>query len=518
MMDEWLDFLDFIDKTQEFIDLGLYDEAKSLLDRYADSFSDEWELYFLYSRYYAEQNQPKEAIPCLHKGLHLDPTNVDCLVGLFYAYAMMNRMQKAGSYLLRAEKLHPDHELVLSALIWYHIDTNNLTAAISCFERLHSRGTDNPETFRHAGIAYDRAGFYDNAAACFRTALELHPSYDEARELLADLYIATGKPDKAVELYRHALAMSPHHIQHLSHLTFCLTQNNEPEKAAETAGESIRLYPNSPIGHIDLAYVYLNTGALDKAMEATEKALDIAPLDAEAFRIKAIILSDQGKYFEAEKCFENALSLDADNSDILRDYYNHFRRSGNHRKMEEIISRVIALNDPSCVEDYWFLADYCRGKKEYGKALQYVRKAYRIRPGEYDFLSFIADILIARGHITLSLRFLKRYTEYTGWDDTMDRIASYPALRNSPRQEALRFLRFCGSRPVEYYRHIFSHYLRQAIFFTVCGIFLASVLPLSVLFGMAGFAGLVSAIVLVTGIFCLINSFRKNNLHLSSVY
>ena len=514
-MVEWIDFPDFVEKTQELIDLGLYEEAKSLLDRYSHCFSNEWELYFLYSRYYAEQNKPTEAIPCLHKGLHLDPTNADCLVGLFYAYAMMNRIQKAGRYLLRAEKLHPDHELVLSALIWYYSESNNLTTAISCFERLRNRGTDNPETYRNAGIAYDRAGCYDKAVTCFKMALDLHPGYDEVRELLADLFIATGKPDKAVELYRQAIAQSPHHIRYLSHLTFCLTQNDEPEKAAETAGESINFYPNSPIGHIDLAYVYLNTGELDKAMAAAEKALAISPLDAEAHRIKAIILSDQGKNAEAEKEFKNALSLDNDNSEILRDYYNHFRMTGDYKRMEEIVSKVIVLNDPSCVEDYWFLADYYRGKKEYLKAFHYVRKAFRIRPGEFDFLSLVADILIARGHTLFSLRFLKRYTEFAGWNETMDRIASYPALRNCQLQESLRFLRFCGSRPLDYYRHIFPRYFKQMIYLAVCGVLMATAFPVSMIFGTIGLAVIVTITLSAVGVGCLINFLKKRKWQVS---
>jgi tetratricopeptide (TPR) repeat protein len=514
-MDQWLDFSDFIENAQELIDLGLYEEAETLLDRYGRSFPHEWELHFLYSRCYAEQNRPEDAISSLHKGLRLDPTNVDCLVGLFYAHAMRNQMHKAGEYLLHAEKLYPDHDLVLSALVWYYTETNNHGAALSCFERARKRGTDNPETYRNAGIAYDRAGYYDNAAACFTTALELDPGYDEARELLADLHIATGKPDKAVDLYRQAIVDSPNNIRYLSRLTFCLSQNNEPEKAAEAAKESIRRYPNSPVGYIDLAYVHLNSGALDKAMAAVEKALDISPLDPEAHRIQAIVLSDQGKNAEAEKTYERALSLDDDNSEILRDYYNHLRRSGNYQKMEEIIAQVIAPDDPSCVEDYWFLADYYREKKEYGKALQYLRKAYRIRPGEHDFLSLAADILIARGHAVLSLKFLKRYVERAGWDDVMDRIAASPQLKNRRLQEALRFFRFCGNCPADYRRHIFAGCLRRALVPSFGAVLLAAAFPIVMLFGRAGLAGSALTALVGFGAAYLVKLFRKRELRIA---
>lgn len=508
-MAEWIDFSGLIEKAQDLIDLGLYDEAKKLLDRHEETFSGECELYYLYSRCFAEQNRPGEAIHWLHKGLRLDPENIDCLVGLFYAHAMMDRMQRAKACLLRAAECHPGHELVLSAQIWYYTETNDLNAAIACFERLRGHGIDNPENFRNAGIAYERLGSYDKAAECFRTALELYPEYDEARELLADLYIASGNSGKAIGLYRQALETSPNNIRYLSRLAFCLAENNEQEKARETAEKSIRLYPNSPMGHIDLAYLHLNVGAFDKALAAADKALDIAPLDAESLRVKAVILSEKGDGTGAETAFEKALSLDPDNNEILRDYYHHFRRSGDYGKMEETAARVIARDDPSCAEDYWFLADYCRERGQFLRAFQYLRKVYRIRPGEQDFLSMAADILIARGHIGFSLRFLKRYVELAGWNDVMNRIATYPQLRKGRAREALQFFRFCSSTAVEYRRYLFAEYFRRAAVVSACAILLAAVFPLSVLFGTAGLLFPAAAALAITGLTAIIRK-RKS--------
>jgi tetratricopeptide (TPR) repeat protein len=513
-MDQWLDFSDFIDKTQELIDFGLYDEARVLLDKYEHSFPDEWEYYFLYSRLYAEQNRPEEAIPCLHEGLRLDGENVDCLVGLFYAYSMINKMREAGEYLLQAEKHHPDHELVLSALVWYNMEKNDLHSAIACFERVRAQGIANPETFRNAGLAYDRLGRYDSAAECFRAALELYPGYDEACELLSDLYIANGQPEKAVELYEQALAKSPNNIRHLSRLTFCRSQNNEHEKAIATAEESIRLYPNSPVGHIDLAYVYLNSGMLDKAMAAADKALDVSPLDAEGHRAKALVLSEQGDDIEAEQYFEKALSFDNDNSEILRDYYHHLRQTRAFTKMEEIVSRAIKTGDPSCVEDYWFLADYHREKKEYRKAIEYLSKAYKIRPGEHDILALVADVLIARGHRTFALSFMKRYVGNAGWNESMDQIAACPQLRNSRIQEGLRFLRFCGSSSTEFHRFIFAQGTRRAVTIAFFAIAVVAAFPILLFFGTKGIVLLAASALLLPGAAHLLAALRQRSARL----
>jgi tetratricopeptide (TPR) repeat protein len=508
-MDEWLDFSDFVEKAQELIDMGLFDDAQALLDQYSQTFTDEWELYFLYSRLYAEQNKPREALPYLHKGLQFEPNNIDCLLGLFYAHAMMNQIEQAGTFLLQAEKFHPDNELVLSALIWYYTEINQLPTAISYFERIRAKGSSNPETYRNAGIAYDRAGSYESATECFRTALDLHPLFDEVRELLSDLYIATGKADKAVELYEQALAESPQNIRYLSRLVFCLSQNNEPEKAAKMAEESIKLYPNSPIGYVDLAYVYLNSGDLDKALPAAERALDIAPLDAEAFRVKAIVFSEKEKNGEAENAFEAALSLDRDNPEILRDYYHHFRQTGNYKKMEELVFKVIEMEAPSCAEDYWFLADFYKEKKDNLKSLHYLIKAYKIRPGEYDLLPMIVDILLESKHVRLSLRFLQQYVERMGWNDTMSQIAGHPQLQSPSIQESLRFLRFTGEKPSDFNRYLFMKYIKEFSAAAAGAVLVAATFPVYLLFGKMGLASMASLIIAITVTIAIINVVRR---------
>ena len=67
MMEEYLDFPEFIDKVQGLIEMGLYDEALAQLNEYTKINSAEWEIYYLYSRICTEQNLPEEAVPIFTK-------------------------------------------------------------------------------------------------------------------------------------------------------------------------------------------------------------------------------------------------------------------------------------------------------------------------------------------------------------------------------------------------------------------------------------------------------------------
>jgi len=477
-MDEWLDLEDLIDRAEELIELGLYDKASQLLDSYAHIYGEAWELCVLYGRICTDQNKPHDAIVWLRKGLDIDRTNPDCLLGLFYAYSLLHKIKRGGKYLLRAAKYNPDNEMVLTALIWYYTEINLPDQAISCFEKLQQKGVTNPEAFRNAGVAFQRCGLYTNAEHCFKVALELNPQHDEVLDMLADLYLFLELEDKAIELYNNALLQSPRNIRIISRLVFCHTQANRLDKAKELANESIRLYPNSPIGYVDLAYVYLNDSHPKEALECANRAHDIAPLDAEAFRIKGIAHSDLGEWEKGKTAFKTAIEIDPENSEILRDYYHHLRDSGDTDTMEAVVREVIKIEQPYCVEDYWFLADYYRDAGRDLEAFHFLKKAFKNVPTEKELIPPMVDILVDRGHIGFSLPFLLHYVGQSGWNDTMNEFARNKRFQGKWAKEGLRFLRFFGQRPKEFRRYIFYHYLERflLIFMSIIALALTGII------------------------------------------
>ncbi|MBN1761270.1 MAG: tetratricopeptide repeat protein [Chitinispirillaceae bacterium] len=482
-MDEWLDAGDLIDKTEDLIEFGLHDEALDLLNRYFPLYEDVWELYVLYGRLYTDRNQPDTAIDWLRRGLAIEKNSVDCLLGLFYAYSLKHQVKRGGKYLLLAVRQHPDNEMVLTALIWYYTEINDLSAAIGCFEQLQRKGADNPEMFRNGGIAYQRSGNYDDAERCFKIALELNKQFDEVRDMLADLYLFLELEKKAIQLYQDALRESPRNIRILSRLIFCHTQANDMEQAASLAKESIRLYPNSPIGYVDLSYVHLNNNNPAEAVACADRAHDISPFDAEAFRIKGIAWTEMSEWEKGKAAFETAIGIEPDNSEILRDYYHHLRSSGDFAGMEKVVHQVIKLEYPFCVEDYWFLTDYYRESGDILKAFHYLNKAYKSMPSETELIPPMVDILLEQGHTSYAIPFLFRYVYSTGWNDTLNEFARHRRFKEKWAQEGFRFLRFQGQRPKEFRQYLFRHYMRRFLIVLITVLAVVSLFPGMLLFG-----------------------------------
>jgi tetratricopeptide (TPR) repeat protein len=489
-MDELPDLPELVDKVQEFLDMGLFDEALKLLDAGFAFHQNEWEIYFLYSRVYLEQNDPSTAIDYLHKSLKIDATNVESLLGLFYAYSQLGRLKRSAKYLFKAEKYNPDSEPVLSGLIWYYTEINELGTALGYFEKARKTGIESPETLRNAGIAFERTGNYDEAEKCFSSALRLNPHFDDVRDLLADHYILIDQIDKAITLYQEHLKSSPNNVRTLSRLIFCLSQNDQSEEAIALAKETIRLYPNSPVGYVDCAYVYLNLGKMDETLEYANKALDVNPLDAEALRVKGIAHSEKDESDSARKDFEDALRLDPKNPEIMRDYYHHCKHVGDFDRMEKLVNRVIKQEYPYCIEDFWFLADYYRESGDNLKAFHFLHKAYTSMPGEKELIPPMLNILVDSGHVLFSVPFMKHYIEKSGWNETMNQFARHRRFQGKWSAEGLRFLRFYGQNSADFRRYIFIRYFEK---FSLIGICLLFFLGLAIGGAAAGVRGIALA-------------------------
>jgi len=495
-MDQWFDIDELMDHIYELLDVGLYDDALVLLDNHRGIFPNEVEICVAYSQIHTDRGEPTKAFPYLQEGLQLDRDNLDCLLGTFYAYSQTRQLDKGAPFLMRAEQVQPQNEAVLSSLIWYHAEINRYDIAVQYFEKARQRVVENPETFRNAGIAFQRLRRYAEAESCFRAALGINPAFEDARDLLSDTYLMMGEPEKAVQVYRDHLEKFPNHVRSLSRLVFCLCQNELYEEAVVEARKAIVRYPNSAVGYVDLAYVYLNMDEVDKALDIANKALDIAPLDAEAYRLRGILLSEKEDDDGAEREFGRALELDPNNVEIKRDYYHHLRNVGNFDQMEKTVNSVIEDEYPYCTEDYWFLADYCRDTGDNHKAFEYLHRAHSLMPGEGDLLPPMVDVLLDEGHISYASRLLGRYVRENGWTDVMDEFARHRRMRGSRNQEGLRLLRFMGEESPYFRQYLFVHYVQHFLRPALIGLAVIFTGMVALFFGLRG---LVFAVATIAG-------------------
>lgn len=485
-MQDWYDGEELTERVQDLLDMSLYEEAFEMLEAYGVHHDDPWEIHFLYSRVYSEQNMPEKALEHLKECLKLDSDNPDSLLALFYVHAQMGDMAKGGKYLERARRKQPDHELILNAMLWYTVEISDFFETVKIFEDHHSKLEYNPESLRNAGIAYEHLGDYDKALLCFKTSLEMNPDNEETTDLLADHFLLRGDPEKCVDIYKKYLKRSPKNIKAMSRLVFCLSQSGKIEEGEKVAKEIIKTYPNSPVGYVDYSYLFFNTNRIDEAVEMADKALDVSPIDAEAIRVKAIAAAEKGDTREANELFEKSISFSPENPEIRRDYYNFLKSSGRYSEMEKEALNVIKQETPNCMEDYWFLAEHFREVGNQRKSFKYLLKAFRNMPGEKELIPPMVEILLEMQHFSFTVPIMKNYLESRGWDSIMSELSTHNTLKGKWSQEGMRFLQFYGQKPAEYRKYAFLIYIRKAMLISMILIFTSLLLLSSLFFGLMG--------------------------------
>jgi hypothetical protein len=161
--------------------------------------------------------------------------------------------------------------------------------------------------------------------------------------------------------------------------------------------------------------------------------------------------------------------------------------------MIKVIEKVIKLEYPYCTEDYWFIADYYREKKQNVKAFRYLRLAYKSMPTEKELLPPMIEILLEQGHTKYSLPIFANYVQRSGWTDAMSGFMMNKQFKDRHTQEGMRFLRFTGQRPMEFRTFIFKHYFLRFGFMYYTILVASFLLPASILFGWRGIGWVAAA-------------------------
>ncbi len=124
------------------------------------------------------------------------------------------------------------------------------------------------------GMEHDRAGRLDEAAGCYRRALEQRPDHPYALHLLGALSLRQGDPKRAIELI----------------------------------GSAIRINDREPVFHLFLGQARQHQGELEAALAAYQQALFLAPGLAPAEFRRATVLLALHRPTEALRAFRTALN------------------------------------------------------------------------------------------------------------------------------------------------------------------------------------------------------------------
>ncbi|MEA2739864.1 MAG: hypothetical protein QOH05_3171 [Acetobacteraceae bacterium] len=208
-------------------------------------------------------------------------------------------------------------------------------------------GTNQPGTndagFGNA-MTLHGAGRFREAAALYRTILEVEPDHAGSLHLLGLITIEQADPRAGIALIRRAMALQPGHAPHYNSLGHAYRHLGLLEDAALAYRTAAALRPESAEIHNNLATTLRDLGRHQEAIAHYRRAADLAPGLADIWYNLANALASTGASAEIESCYSRAIQLQPEFPDAFANYGRWLMAQARWAEAELRLAEALRLN------------------------------------------------------------------------------------------------------------------------------------------------------------------------------
>ena len=204
-----------------------------------------------------EANQPKRAIEEFSKALAADPKNVGALWGLANSYWEGGENAKAqanydAALALAAGKLRLQ---VLAAESGFHYSEKRFDLALDDLLKCIEGDPTSVPLREMIGQVYDASGQPAKAEAAFSEAIRLAPDAPQAYRARATFLAKEKRYDEALEDLSEAIVLDPTVADSYAERSFIFTKTDKQQAALGDLETALRLEPNNKVTLNDLAWL-----------------------------------------------------------------------------------------------------------------------------------------------------------------------------------------------------------------------------------------------------------------------
>jgi tetratricopeptide (TPR) repeat protein len=266
---------------------------------------------------------------------------------------------------------------------------------IAAYEQALAIDKNFAPAYQSLGYIYRWKNQYDKAEANFQEYLKLNPKEPSAHVNLADLYRRMGKFDDALQHYKEAVQIDPSFRNAQIKIGTTLAFMGKYEEARQALQKLIdgevkpafKLYDQQ-----DIARMYIYEGDYAKALEATDKAIEMAKElglpEQLAFNheVKFNVFVELGDWDKADASLAEVLKI-AENADLAPVAKEYYRAANPYwqalvatgrkdfkaalAKADEFKAKIEAIKNPVW-QKYpgWLLGYIAYAQGDYNKAVQ----------------------------------------------------------------------------------------------------------------------------------------------------
>ncbi len=292
-------------------------------------------------------NHPAEGKAWLLKALSLNPKDPRTLRLLAIAMEQLGDHPSAEAQLVAALQAEECYYWGWHALGELLLNRGELAEGLRCIQRARSLHVTDPasyfilaETFSEQGhlelaqgqlhtlmllappapvLAEAQAllgelkrdqGDREGALSYFTLAAETDPEAANPWAALGDMAREESRWDDAMRCYREALLREPDAADLQVQLGYVLLETQQSQAAEQTFLEALEQDPGEYSAYLGLSEVYRFANRREDQMAMVEKALALAPQDADVWNAKGVALEVTGHLKEGTDAYERALALE----------------------------------------------------------------------------------------------------------------------------------------------------------------------------------------------------------------
>src|SRR6476646_10499972 len=257
---------------------------------------------------------------------------------------------------------------------------------------------------------YGRSEYATKAIEEYRLAIENDPSSEYLNASLAELYAKTGRIRDAVLEAQEIIKIEPKNADNHLLLGRLYFLNKDAVKAETEFKSSLNLDPNSEEAITNLAYLYNDEGANNKAADLL-KTVPEGQRSAKIYSALGTTYEQQKDYKNAIASFRQALAMDKENLDAMRGLAQNL---ANDNQIDAALDeyRTIQDADPQDATAALRVAEIYRRQGKFDLAMENLKKAAALVQESLEIPYNEALILEAQGKYEESATILQKLVSH----------------------------------------------------------------------------------------------------------
>ena len=331
---------------------------------------------------YVKSNEDEKALPYYQRIIELFPHSVSAMNGIGAIYRRLKRYDESIEILQRALNENKDVANVYYTLGFTYREMGLYDEAIECFENVIDENANDVLAYNHLGSIYSAKGDFQKAIEIFKHGLQIDQNHPILNYNIAHCFESLEQYPDAIRSYETALKTKPVWNDAIRDFSNLLLTCNKTKEAQNIVQRSLRLYPNDANMLCILGKIFLTQFDFDSAEKTFKKAKDINPKDVAILSGFAEALEKSEKNQEALDTLEEALNMEPENLDLLKqyagtllsakDYDEAFRKIDTLYKDNEYDVQVLDLYG-----QYYACMDDDESTNYYHEKIKQVDKSYK---------------------------------------------------------------------------------------------------------------------------------------------